>query len=187
MNLTDSIAASSDQLDAIDLVSGPRTFEIEKVSAYNADQPFNFHLKGFPKVWRPGKSMRRVIVAAWGAEASAYVGQKVTLYCDPTIRFGNDITGGTRISHMTGIDKPLKVSLMVSRGKFSMFTVQPLEPAASTTSSVDAATVNEWTETFTYATTLTELQTAWASAGRACVATDTRIIAAKDARKGELA
>lgn len=127
MNLTDSIAPKSDQLDAIELVSGPRTFTIEKVSANSPDQPFNFHLKELDRVWRPGKSMRRVIVAAWGAEASAYVGQQVTLYCDPTVRFGNDITGGTRISHMTGIDKPLKVSLMVSRGKFSMFTVLPLE------------------------------------------------------------
>lgn len=131
MNLTDSIAPKSDQLDAIELVSGPRTFTIEKVSANNPDQPFNFHLKELDRVWRPGKSMRRVIVAAWGAEASAYVGQQVTLYCDPTVRFGNDITGGTRISHMTGIDKPLKVSLMVSRGKFSMFTVLPLEATSA--------------------------------------------------------
>jgi hypothetical protein len=46
------------------------------------------------------------------------------------VKFGNDVTGGTRISHMTGIDKPLKVTLMVSRGKFAPFTVQPLAAAA---------------------------------------------------------
>jgi hypothetical protein len=129
VNLTDSIAPKSDQLDAIELLSGPRTFTIEKVSANNADQPFNFHLAGFPRVWRPGKSMRRVIVAAWGPLADKYVGQQLTLYCDPTVTFGNDVTGGTRISHMTGIDKPLKLSLLVKRGKYAVFTVQPLTAA----------------------------------------------------------
>jgi len=126
MDLTESIAPKSDQLDAIELVSGPRIFTIEKVSTHNAEQPFNFHLAGFPRVWRPGKSMRRIIVAAWGSNADEYTGQRLTLYCDSTIQFGNDTVGGTRISHMSGIDKPLKVPLLVKRGKSALFTVQPL-------------------------------------------------------------
>jgi hypothetical protein len=126
MDLTESIAPKSDQLDAVDLVSGPRTFTIEKVTRGNAEQPFNFHLAEFPRVWRPGKSMRRVIVAAWGPDATKYAGQRVTLYCDPTVQFGGEQVGGTRISHMTGIDKPLKVPLLIKRGKSATFTVQPL-------------------------------------------------------------
>jgi hypothetical protein len=126
MDLTESIAPKSDQLDAVDLLSGPRTFTIEKVSANNPEQPFNFHLTGFPRVWRPGKSMRRVIVAAWGPDAAKYAGQSLTLYCDPNVLFGGEAVGGTRISHMTGIEKPLKVPLLIKRGKSSMFTVQPL-------------------------------------------------------------
>jgi hypothetical protein len=100
------------------------------VSRHNAEQPFNFHLAEFPRVWRPGKSMRRVLVAAWGADASTYAGNRVTLYCDPTVQFGNDTVGGTRISAMSGIDKPLKVPLLVKRGKSAVFTVQPLPDAA---------------------------------------------------------
>jgi hypothetical protein len=130
IDLTESIAPKSDQLDAIDLLSGPRTFTIERVTANNADQPFNFHLREFPRVWRPGKSMRRVIVAAWGSQADNYIGQRVTLYCDQTVTFGNDVTGGTRISHMSGIDKKLSVPLLVKRGKSALFTVQPLPNAA---------------------------------------------------------
>lgn len=126
IDLTESIAPKSDQLDAIDLLSGPRTFTIERVSAHNAEQPFNFHLAEFPRVWRPGKSMRRVIVAAWGSKADAYVGQRVTLYCDQTVAFGNDVVGGTRISHMSGIDRKLSVPLLIKRGKSAVFTVQPL-------------------------------------------------------------
>lgn len=126
MDLTDSIAPKSDQLDAVDLVSGPRTFTITNVSRGNAEQPFNFHLAEFPRVWRPGKSMRRVIVAAWGPDATKYAGQRVTLYCDPSVQFGGEQVGGTRISHMSGIDKPLRVPLLIKRGKSSTFTVQPL-------------------------------------------------------------
>jgi len=126
IDLTESIAPKSDQLDAIDLISGPRTFTIESVSKHNTEQPFNFHLAEFPRVWRPGKSMRRVIVAAWGASADNYIGQRVTLYCDQTVSFGNDVVGGTRISHMSGIDKKLSVPLLIKRGKSAVFTVQPL-------------------------------------------------------------
>lgn len=130
LDMTESLAPKSDQLDAIDLVSGPRTFTIENVSKHNAEQPFNFHLAGFPRVWRPGKSMRRVIAAAWGTKANAYIGQSVTLYCDPSVQFGNEAVGGTRISHMTGLDKPLKVPLLVKKGRSSVFTVQPLAAPA---------------------------------------------------------
>lgn len=132
LDMTESLAPKSDQLDAVDLLSGPRTFRIESVSKHNPEQPFNFHLADFPRVWRPGKSMRRVIVAAWGGKTAAYAGQSVTLYCDPSVEFGGSQVGGTRISHMTGIDKPLKVPLLIKKGRSAMFTVQPLKEAAPT-------------------------------------------------------
>ena len=127
--MTESLAPKSDQLDAVDLVGGPRTFTIENVTRHNAEQPFNFHLAEFPRVWRPGKSMRRVIAAAWGTKASAYVGQRITLYCDNSVEFGGAAVGGSRISHMSGIDKPLKVPLLIKKGRSAIFTVQPLPDA----------------------------------------------------------
>lgn len=145
MDMTASIAPKSDQLDAVDLIGGPQTFTIEKVSQHNAEQPFNFHLKEFPRVWRPGKSMRRVIVAAWGPDATKYAGQRVTLYCDPSVQFGGEQVGGSRISHMTGIDKPLRVPLLIKRGKSATFVVQPLpdappaQPARDWQAEIDAA------------------------------------------------
>jgi hypothetical protein len=139
LDMTESLAPKSDQLDAVDLVGGPRTFTIESVSKYNAEQPFNFHLAEFPRVWRPGKSMRRVIAAAWGTKASAYVGQRVTLYCDNSVEFGGAAVGGSRISHMSGIDKPLKVPLLIKKGRSAIFTVQPLkdEPTPAETPARD--------------------------------------------------
>jgi hypothetical protein len=129
MDISDTLAPNSDQLDAVDLLGGPRTFTIESVSKGNAEQPVNIHLVEFPRVWRPGKSMRRVLVAAWGPEASTYAGRRVTLFCDPKVRFGADLVGGTRVSHLSHIDKPLSVPLIVSRGKSAMYTVDPLPDA----------------------------------------------------------
>ena len=115
MDISDTLAPNSDQLDAIDLVNGPRTFTVTEVSKGSAEQPVNVHLAEFPRVWRPGKSMRRVLAACWGTDAHQWVGRRVTLYCDENVRFGNDVVGGTRISHLSHIDEAEEVPLLVSR------------------------------------------------------------------------
>jgi len=131
MDISNTLEPNSDQLDAIELIGGPRTFTIESVSAGNAEQPVQVHLAEFPRPWRPGKSMRRVLAACWGVEASAWVGRRVTLYCDEAVRFGSEVVGGTRISALSHIEKRRQVPLLISRGKSAMFTVEPLtEPAA---------------------------------------------------------
>lgn len=125
-DISDTLAPNSDQLDAIDLLGQPRTFTIMEVTKGNAEQPVQVHFAEFPRVWRPGKSMRRVLAACWGTDASLWVGRRVTLYCDETIRFGSDVVGGTRISHLSHLDKPKSIPLLVSRGKSASFKVQPL-------------------------------------------------------------
>ena len=130
MDMSASIAPKSDQLDAIELAAGPRTFTIAEVTKHNVEQPWNLHLAEFPRPWRPSKSMLRVMAAAWGLDGSKWAGNRVTLFCDPTVQFGNETVGGTRISHMSGIDKALKLPLLVKRGKSALFTVQPLPNTA---------------------------------------------------------
>lgn len=142
MDISDTLAPNSDQLDAIELLGGPRTFTITKVSKGNAEQPVQVHLAEFPRPWRPGKSMRRVLAACWGTDASQWAGRRVTLYCDESVRFGSEVVGGTRISHLSHIDKPKSVPLLVSRGKSATFRVQPLADDAPT-SPVDALRA-EW-------------------------------------------
>lgn len=133
MDITETLAPASDQLDAVELTE-PRTFTVTEVSAGRPDQPVNIHLAEFPRVWRPGKSMRRVLAHCWGTDASQWAGRRVTLFCDPTVQFGGESVGGTRISHLSHIDGPRSVPLLVKRGKSQMFTVQPLtdEPAPAT-------------------------------------------------------
>lgn len=159
MDITDTLAPTSDQLDAVDLLTGPRTFTIERVSKGNAEQPVQIHLAEFPRPWRPGKSMRRVLVAAWGPDATAYVGRSVTLYCDPDVKFGGERVGGTRISHMTDLKggKPLSVPLLISRGKSAIFTVQPLTEPARTAAAASEPTAEQVAAT----TDLDELRKMW--------------------------
>ena len=129
-DITDTLAPKSDQLDAVDLLGGPRTFTVAEVTRGNDEQPVQIRLAEFPRVWRPGKSMRRVLAAAWGPKAETWTGRRVTLYCDPAVKFGGEAVGGTRISHLSHIDKPLKIALTVTRGKREAFTVQPLADTA---------------------------------------------------------
>lgn len=130
MDISETLVGKSDQLDNTDLVGGPRDFTITGVTKGNAEQPINIELAEFPRPWRPGLTMRRLLVAIWGKDASLYVGRRVRLYRDPDVKFGHDRTGGTRVSHASHIDKTLTVSLPTSRGKFGQFTVEPLVESA---------------------------------------------------------
>ena len=132
-DMSETIAPKSDQLDAVDLLGGDRTFTIERISRHNDEQPFNFHLAEFPRPWRPNLSMRRVLMTCWGPDAATYVGRRVTLYCDPDVQFGGAAVGGTRIRALSHIDKPKQVPLLVTRGKSKVYTVQPLKEAAQPT------------------------------------------------------
>lgn len=126
MNIEDTLAPDSQQLDAVDLLGGPRTFRVESVSKGPADQPVQVHLEGFPRPWRPGKSMRRVLAHCWGTDASVWAGRWVELYCDPDVQFGGKSVGGTRIKRLSNIDKAKKIPLLVTRGKSATYVVDPL-------------------------------------------------------------
>ena len=132
MDISDTLAPKSDQQNYDDYLAGPKTVTVSEVRAGSAEQPVEIHLVEFPgRPFKPSKSMRRVIVAAWGSEASAYTGRRMTLFGDPTVKFGGQVVGGIRISHLSHIDGKLTVSLTTTRGKRAPFVVQPL-PDAST-------------------------------------------------------
>lgn len=184
MDLTQSIEPKSDQLDAVDLIGGPRTFTIKSVSAHNSEQPVNIGLVESDRPWRPSKSMRRVLVAAWGADGKAYEGRRLTLFCDPDVEFGGIKVGGSRISHMSHIDKPLAVALLIKRGKSAVFTVQPLSPGAETSATVKDPTPAQ----LAAATTPDELMALWGTSTKSA-SIKAKIAARKaelDATQGEL-
>lgn len=151
LDLTDTIVPKSDQLNADDLLSGPRTFTIVEVrKAASDEQPVDVILAEFPqgRPFKPGKSMRRVMVAAWGPDASTYAGHRLTLFCDKTVKWAGQDVGGIRISAMSHIDKPMTLALTVTRGKRAPFVVKPLAESAPTSPVVSTALLAELTATF---------------------------------------
>lgn len=131
MDMSATVAPKSDQMNADDLISGPRTIRIDRVSGSgNPDQPVNVHFDGDNgKPFRPCKSMRRVMISAWGADASEYVGRSMTLFRDPKVVFGGMEVGGIRISHMSHIERDMTMALTVTKAKRAPFVVRRLADA----------------------------------------------------------
>lgn len=128
MDMSSTVAPKSDQMNADDLIAGPRIIRIERVTGSgNPDQPVNVHFDGDNgKPFRPCKSMRRVMIAAWGPDASQYVGRSMTLYRDPKVAFGGMEVGGIRISHMSHIERDMVMALTMTKAKRAPYTVRPL-------------------------------------------------------------
>lgn len=130
-DLRQTIVPKSDQLNADDLIDGPRTIKITniKAAASSDDQPVAISFEGDRgKPYKPCKSMRRVLVKVWGADGAKYIGQRMTIYRDDKVTFGGMEVGGIRISHMSGIDAPVKMALTAAKAKRALYTVQPLGP-----------------------------------------------------------
>lgn len=126
-------AANSDQINADDLVSGPITITILAVKInLSEQQKVSVSFAGSERVWRPCKTCSRVMVAAWGAEKSAYAGKSLTLYRDPKVLWSGAQVGGIRISHMSHIDRDFTIALAESRQKRVMTTVKMLKSADAT-------------------------------------------------------
>jgi hypothetical protein len=50
----------------------------------------------------------------------------MTLYTDPSVKFGGVAVGGIRISHLSNIESDLSLALTATRGKRAPFTVRKL-------------------------------------------------------------
>lgn len=144
LDMTKYTAPKSDQLNADDLIGGPLTVTISRVRASEStpDQPVEVHIEGSDKPYKPCKSMRRVMIALWGKDATQYVGRSMTLYRDPEVQFGGMKVGGIRIGEMSHIEKDAQLVLTASKTKRAPFVVKkmkaqvspppPQEPAALT-------------------------------------------------------
>jgi hypothetical protein len=180
MDIADTLAPKSDQMDYVDLIAGPMTLTIKAVrKGPSPDQPVQIDFHEFPRPWRPSKTVRRVIAKCWGTDSTVYVGRQVTLYGDPTVKFGGAEVGGIRLSHASHIDNELVIPVMIARGKSAPYTVTPLETKPDTN-------VQDAIRDLTAASSLPALKAAWDLATALKVANHPDGIAAKDKRKTEL-
>lgn len=145
-DMSSVIIPKSDQLNADTLLAGPRIITITGVDIRpGTEQPVSISFDGDDgKVWRPCKSMSRVLVAAWGPDASKYVGRSIKLFTDPTVTWGGMKVGGIRISHLSHIERDMLIALTATKGKKVMATIKPL--VIEQTETEDKAA--KWTASF---------------------------------------
>lgn len=131
-DLSGTIIPKSDQLNSEQLLAGSLTITVTAVKrGATEEQPLTIHYQGDNgRPYKPCKTMRKLLVLAWGKDGTAWTGRSMTLYCDPKVQFGGSAVGGTRISHMSHIDaKGITANLTATRGKKATHTVKLLEMA----------------------------------------------------------
>ena len=161
MDLANAIIAKSDQLNADDLIAGPRTFTVAEVRQGDADQPVSIFLKEWPgnRPFKPSKTVTRILSAAWGINSDDWpTDARMTLFRDPKVKWGGQEVGGIRVSHLSHLDAPLKLALAESKGKKSLHTIQPLPDAPAAPAEPSAEAVAECMD-------LAELKEMWKRSG----------------------
>ena len=128
-----TIVPKSDQLNAEQLLGGPITITVTGVEVHDsAEQPISIRYDNDDgRPYKPAKTMRKVLIFAWGADGSAWRGKSMTLYNDPNVRFGGAAVGGIRISHMSDIKSDIAISLTATKGKKALHTIKVLKPKAA--------------------------------------------------------
>lgn len=158
MDLSTTIEADSTQVNAVDLTGSSRIVTITGVSGGpDKKQPVNFQLAEFPgRDYRPCKSMRRILVHAWGPDAKTYIGRRMELYNDETVKWGGKAVGGIRIKALSDIPARFDKTLQESQKSYVTYKIEKLPdgPPAIT----DEA-VAEFNERISAANTLDELKT----------------------------
>lgn len=144
-DMSSTIVAKSDQINAADLVGINRTITIKEVRIKAGDdQPVTILIEGDTKAFRPCKGVRRLLVRVWGPDAKEYIGQSLTIYCDPTVTWAGKPEGGIRVSHMTGLKEEIVEYMRTSREKTKPYKIEPLKVKPTTTA--DPAV--KWAEAF---------------------------------------
>lgn len=134
VDLSDTILSKSDQLNADDLLVSPITIRITSVNkTETGEQRVSINYEGDNgKPFKPCKSMIRVLVSIWGQNGNDYVGKSLTLFRDPSVKFGGQAVGGVRISHASDIEKDTSILLPVTRAKRAPYQIKKLVTQSAT-------------------------------------------------------
>lgn len=178
-DLRSTIIPKSDQLNSEQLLTGPITVTVSSVEIGSKEQPVIVHYEGDNgRPFKPCLTMRKVLVLAWGENGNTWAGKSMTLYNDPAVKFGGADVGGIRISHMTDIERDIRVSLTATKGKKALYEVKRLAAPVK----IDHA------DAIAKAATVEDLKMAFGAAWKstADAALQTRYKAAYDARLAAL-
>lgn len=128
IDLKETIKPKSDQLNSDDLIAGPMMLEITGIRIVGGDQPVCIDWRGGQgRPYKPCKSMRRLLIVAWGDNGENYIGRKITVFNDIAVKWAGKEVGGIRISHMSHIEKDIRIALTESRGRKASHLVKKIE------------------------------------------------------------
>ncbi|WP_051485542.1 hypothetical protein [Nocardioides sp. J54] len=123
-----TIEKKTDQLNYEDFLGGvTRIVTIAGIKKGTKEQQYDIEIVGDSRVWRPAVTVLKLLVAAWGDDASTWIGRHVELYGDPDVTFGREKVGGIRVSRLSHIDGPVAASLTETRGRRKVHIVEPLD------------------------------------------------------------
>ena len=128
-DITHTLEAKADQLNADDLIGGPITVQIlDAQLVSDPKQPVIIDIGRKGRPWKPCKTMRRLLSRLMSTDISAWVGRWVELYNDTSVTYGGRAVGGVRVSAVSGIQKAVTIPLTETRGRKREWTVRPLQP-----------------------------------------------------------
>lgn len=109
---------NADSFTAVEWKDFVLTGEV-KDTKVNKQWQLEIGLVGEEKVYRPAGLVSAALICLYGENESSWAGQVLRLYRDSQVKFGNDLVGGIRISHCTGIRAASGSSSMsfITRGR----------------------------------------------------------------------
>ena len=135
IDVTKMNVSKSDQLNAVDLAGSDLQATITAArETGDAKQPLALHIDSWGQPFKPCKSVRRLLAAAWGQpDAEQWVGRSLLLYLDPTVKWAGEAAGGVRVKAVSHIDQPFTMMLPESSKSRKRVTVTPLKVDAPPT------------------------------------------------------
>lgn len=132
-DISHTLQAKSDQINASDLVGSPQLITITAVREGDKEQPIVIDTQENPgRAFKPAKAVRRILAELWGTDASQWIGRQAVIFNDPSVTWAGETVGGVRISHLSHIDGPKQVQVRVARSKRQTVTIQPLQSTPAT-------------------------------------------------------
>lgn len=129
-DISDTLAAKSDQMNAVELIGGDITVTVDNaVKVPGKEQPVWIYFVGDYQPYKPCVGMRRLLAHFWGTRLSTWIGKKMTLYFEPTVIYGGKKTGGIRIKALSHIAKSDVVPVKETRTNIVEYKIDLLQDA----------------------------------------------------------
>jgi len=128
MDLSKTIIPKSDQLNADDLIAGSKIIKIRDIKGGEDEaQPVSIYFYGDNnKPFKPCKSVRRILVQLWGVDGLQYIGRRLTIFRDDSVKWAGVEIGGIRISQASHISGETRVLVTTAKNKRVPMTIDML-------------------------------------------------------------